>query len=193
MSEIVLFHSTLGLRPAILDAAERLRALGHRVHAPDVFDGETFTTIDAGLAKRDAVGIPELLRRWGAAVEGLPPGRLYVGWSLGCAAAASLAATKPGCKGVALLHGAPTLQRLGLRAWPRDVAVQVQRAERDPWVGAEEVAALRRDVEAAGAPFTQHLHPGEVHLFDDPGLPGHDPVAAASLWTALVDWVRAQG
>ena len=35
MAEVVLFHSALGLRPGVTTAADRLRAAGHKVHAPD--------------------------------------------------------------------------------------------------------------------------------------------------------------
>ena len=34
MAEIYLFHSALGLRPGVVEAAERLRRAGHYVHAP---------------------------------------------------------------------------------------------------------------------------------------------------------------
>ena len=39
MAHVLLFHSVIGLRPAVLTAAERLRAAGHTVLTPDLFDG----------------------------------------------------------------------------------------------------------------------------------------------------------
>ena len=42
MTEIVLFHSALGLRPGVTAAADRLRAAGQTVHTPDYYDGEVF-------------------------------------------------------------------------------------------------------------------------------------------------------
>ena len=63
MAEVVVFHSALGLRPAVLDWAERLRTEGHTVHTPDLFDGEVFDSLEAGARKRDEVGVPELMRR----------------------------------------------------------------------------------------------------------------------------------
>ena len=42
MASILLFHSVLGLRPAVLADAERLRAAGHDVSTPDLFDGAVF-------------------------------------------------------------------------------------------------------------------------------------------------------
>lgn len=175
MAELVLFHSALGLRPAILRFAERLRAAGHRVHAPDVYDGETFTTVEAGVAKRDAIGRPELMRRWRASVEALPDALVYLGWSLGAMGAAQLAGTRPGARGLILLHDATSPEWFGISRWPSTVPVQLHRAERDPWVEASEVEALRRAVTASGARFEEHVYPGETHLFDDPGVQGHDP------------------
>ncbi|MEZ5776444.1 MAG: hypothetical protein R3D33_17580 [Hyphomicrobiaceae bacterium] len=39
MAIIVLFHSALGLRPAVHDFADAIRAAGHTVHVPDYYDG----------------------------------------------------------------------------------------------------------------------------------------------------------
>jgi dienelactone hydrolase len=36
---VVLFHSVCGLRPAVRAAADRIRATGHEVAVPDLFDG----------------------------------------------------------------------------------------------------------------------------------------------------------
>ncbi|MDB5057961.1 MAG: hypothetical protein JWO59_1433, partial [Chloroflexi bacterium] len=37
MADIVLFHSVLGPRAGVTDAADRLRAAGHTVHTPDLY------------------------------------------------------------------------------------------------------------------------------------------------------------
>jgi hypothetical protein len=36
--EVLLFHSALGLRPAVREFADRLRADGHTLHTPDSFE-----------------------------------------------------------------------------------------------------------------------------------------------------------
>jgi dienelactone hydrolase len=58
MAEVVLFHSVLGLRPGVITAAEWLRAAGHTVHTPDLYDGEVFDDFDDGSRKEDALGLP---------------------------------------------------------------------------------------------------------------------------------------
>ena len=56
MTEIVLFHSALGLRADVLAFAEDLREKGQVVHAPDYYDSETFVDLDSCIPKRDAIG-----------------------------------------------------------------------------------------------------------------------------------------
>jgi dienelactone hydrolase len=42
MAELLLFHHAHGLTAGVLGFAEELRAAGHVVHVPDLYDGETF-------------------------------------------------------------------------------------------------------------------------------------------------------
>ena len=63
MASIVLFHSALGLTAGVKELAAELARDGHDVQTPDLFDGETFLTVEDGVKKRDALGIPELMRR----------------------------------------------------------------------------------------------------------------------------------
>jgi dienelactone hydrolase len=97
--EVVLFHSALGLRPAVHEFADRLRAEGHTVHTPDSFDGEVFDDLEDGFRKRDALGIPELMGRAQASVADLPSPIVLAGFSMGTGAAEFFAATRPGAQG----------------------------------------------------------------------------------------------
>ena len=143
MATIVLFHSALGLRPAVGRFADALRAQGHTVHTPDLYDGEVFDSLDAGIAKRDAVGVPELMARASAAVEALPSDVIYAGFSLGAAAAQSLALSRPGARGALLLEGAVPLSFFGLERWPADVPLRVEISRDDPWVEVDDARAMR--------------------------------------------------
>ena len=46
MAEVLLFHHAQGLTPGVRAFADDLRAAGHIVHTPDLFDGRTFQSID---------------------------------------------------------------------------------------------------------------------------------------------------
>jgi dienelactone hydrolase len=140
MAEVVLFHSVLGLRPGVIAAAERLRAAGHTVHAPDYFDGEVFDELDDGSRKEEALGYREIARRMSEAVAGLPTGLVFAGFSLGAVHAELLAASRPGALGAVLMYGAVPVEGLneffGVERWPKGVPVQVHYAAEDPWVEA---------------------------------------------------------
>jgi dienelactone hydrolase len=198
MAEIVLFHSALGLRPGVTVAADRLREAGHTVHVPDYYDGEVFDDLDDGLRKRDELGAAEIVRRAREAVAGLAAGLVFAGFSLGNDPAELLAATTPGTRGALLMHGAVPVEgfsEFGVEQWPEGVPVQVHYATEDPWVEAEEVAALGDAVRGAGAAFEEHTYPGSGHLFADPGLPEYDRASSEAMWLrvlAFLDLVDAR-
>ncbi len=199
MVEMVLFHSALGLRPAVTAAADRLRAAGHTVHAPDYYDGEVFDDLEDGLRKRDELGYAEIARRAREAVAGLPAGLVFAGFSLGAVPAELLAAGRPGALGAVLMHAAIPVEELGefgVERWPEGVPLQVHYAAEDPWVEVEEVPALGDAVGRAGAAFEEHTYPGSGHLFADPDLPEYDRSSSEAMWErvlAFLDRVDARG
>ena len=69
--EIVLFHSAYGLRPGVLQWAERLRQAGHMVHTPDLYDGEVFSDRMDAVRKIQQLGFDGMLARSQAAVAHL--------------------------------------------------------------------------------------------------------------------------
>lgn len=72
MTDVVLFHHAQGLTTGIRAFADRLAAAGHHVTTPDLYDGATFDTRDAGVAHGEELGFRTVLERGRAAVEGLP-------------------------------------------------------------------------------------------------------------------------
>jgi dienelactone hydrolase len=200
MAEVVLFHSVLGLRPGVIAAADRLRAAGHTVHTPDLFDGGVFDDLEDGMRKEDALGYREIARRARQAVAGLPKGLVFAGFSMGATHAELLAASRPGALGVVLMHGAESVEALreffGVKRWPAGVPVQAHYAAEDPWVEAEEVDDLGEAVRGGGAAFEKHVYPGSGHLFADPDLPEYDRASAEEMWErvlAFLDRIDARG
>jgi dienelactone hydrolase len=178
MATIALFHSALGLRRGVVAFADQLRAAGHDVHAIDSYDGVTFDDMDEGAAKRDALGVPELIHRAQAAVEGLPTDTVYAGFSMGTSAAEFLAATRPGARGAVLMNGALDPRMTGIESWPELVPVQVHYAVDDRLIDVAAIDALATAVRAAGASFEVHTYPTSGHLFADPDLPDYDRSSA---------------
>ena len=83
MAEVVLFHHAQGLTPGVAAFADELRRAGHTVHAPDLYDGRTFATLEEGLAYAEEIGFDEVTERGVQAAEALPAELVYAGFSLG--------------------------------------------------------------------------------------------------------------
>jgi dienelactone hydrolase len=83
VADVVPFHHALGLTAGCHALAEELRAAGHIVHTPDLYDGAVYTSLDDGLAHLERAGFDEVVQRGCDAVAGLPDRLVYVGISLG--------------------------------------------------------------------------------------------------------------
>lgn len=181
MAEVVVFHHVQGLTPGVQAFAEQLRAAGHTVHTPDLFDGATFATIEEGMAHARSVGFGTVLERGVAVAEDLSPELVYAGFSMGAMPAQKLAQTRAGARGALLLHGCIPVSEFGER-WPDGVPVQVHGMEADPFF-AEEGGDLdaARELAASTDQAEVFLYPGEEHLFTDSSLPAYDAAATALL------------
>jgi len=74
MAEVVLFHHVQGLTDGVRAFAEELRAGGHTVHTPDLFDGERPATIEDGIALVGRIGEETIDARVNEIVAALPEG-----------------------------------------------------------------------------------------------------------------------
>jgi dienelactone hydrolase len=182
MADLVLFHHVQGLTDGVRDFAGQLRAGGHTVHTPDLFDGQRPATIDDGIALTQAIGDDTLRERGDRAVASLPAGLVYAGFSFGAATAQRLAQTRHGAHG-ALLYEAciPISGEWAFGPWPDGVPVQIHGMDKDPFFALEgDIDAARELVETAGPELAQlFIYPGDRHLFTDSSLPSYDPDAAA--------------
>ena len=183
--DVVLLHSALGLRPAVLRAGERLTAAGHRVHVPDLYDGAVFDDVDAGVAHLEQLGWSTLVQR--VVALDLPAVAVPVGWSMGAGLAVHLVQTRPGARGAVLLHGGGIED--GDR-WP-GVPVALHHAVDDPWVELEYRDPLVAAAARSGAHVSLHVYPGAGHVFDDDDHPDSDPAAAGLLWDRVLRWLDA--
>ena len=61
MTTVALFHSVLGVREGVTDAAARLRAAGHEVLVVDQYDGRVFDDYGPAGAYVEEVGFPALM------------------------------------------------------------------------------------------------------------------------------------
>lgn len=189
MAEVLLYHHAQGQTPGFHAFAEELRQAGHTVHAPDLFDGRTFTSIEDGVAYAEEIGFDEIIERGVRAADGLPSELVYAGFSLGVLPAQKLAQTRPGAKGALLFHSCVPASEFG--GWPAGVPVQIHGMDGDPFfVGEGDVDAARALV-ASTEDAELFLYPGEEHLFADASLPGYDESAASLLTERVLAFLDA--
>ena len=178
MTEVLLFHHALGLTPGVVALADGLRAGGHTVHTPDLYDGRTFETVAQGVDHARGIGFGFLVERGAAIAAELPDDLVYAGISMGVMPAQNLAQNRPGARGAVFFESSVPAEEFG-GPWPAGVALQIHAMDADPeFVPTGDIDAARELVAAAddGELF---LYPGDQHLFTDAGLPSSDPEATA--------------
>jgi dienelactone hydrolase len=189
MAEVLLFHHAQGQTPGFHAFADELRGAGHTVHAPDLFDGRTFGSIDDGLAYvRELGGFGEVITRADSAAEGLPSGLVYAGFSLGVVPAQKLAQIRPGARGALFFYSCLPVSEFG--TWPAGVPVQIHGMDADPYFMDEgDVDAARELVEAA-EDAELFLYPGDQHYFADSSLPSYDASATRLLTQRVLEFLN---
>jgi dienelactone hydrolase len=181
MAELLLFHHAQGLTAGCLAFADELRAAGHFVHAPDLYDGKTFTELADGIGYAEQVGFDTIIERGRLAADNLPNEIVYAGFSLGAMPAQMLAQTRPGTKGALLFHSCVPTSEFG-GPWPQGVPLQIHMMDADglalpPNEDLDVAHQLDETVESAEL----FIYPGDRHLFADNSLPDYDAGAATRL------------
>jgi dienelactone hydrolase len=179
MAEVVLFHHAQGPTPGFLVFADELRASGHTVHTPDLYDGRTFSALDEGVGYAQQVGFDTIGERGRLATESLPNELVYAGFSLGVLPAQMLAQTRPGARGALLFSAAFPISEFG-DSWPQGLPLQIHMMEADEWVLGEDLDAARQ-IEGTIEGAELFLYPGDRHLFADNSLSDYDEASATLL------------
>ena len=188
MAEVVLFHHAQGLTRGVVAFADALRRTGHTVHTPDLYDGRTFLTLEAGVAHAEEIGFGEVIERGLRAVEGLPAALVYAGFSLGVLPAQRLAQTRAGARGALLFHACVPASQFG-SPWPVGVPVQVHAMDADPIFAGEGDIDAARALVAAATDAALFLYPGDQHLFADNSLSSYDEDAATLLCQRVLSFL----
>lgn len=190
MAHVLLFHHAQGLTPGVRAFADDLRAAGHTVHAPDLFEGRTFGSIDEGIDYIRGIGFDEMRERGVRLADDLPPGLVYAGFSFGAMIAQKLAQTRPGARGALLFYSAiPISGEWAFGPWPEGVPVQIHGMDNDPiFVGEGDIEAAR-EIVAAVDDAELFLYPGDQHYFADSSLPSYDAEATKLLTKRVLDFL----
>jgi dienelactone hydrolase len=194
MTEVLLFHHAQGLTRGVHAFADDLRAAGHTVHTPDLFDGRTFHSIDEGLAYIRGIGFDDMRERGVRVADQLPSGLVYAGFSFGVLPAQKLAQTRPGARGALLFYSClPISGEWAFGPWPAGVPVQIHGMDNDPiFVGEGDIVAAREIVEKV-ADAELFLYPGDQHYFADSSLPSYNADATALLTRRVLEFLDRAG
>lgn len=185
--DVVVFHHAVGLTNGVVAFADVLRSAGHSVHTPDLFDGRSFESIEAGVAHAEEVGFSEIIRRGARAFDERRGPRAVCGFSLGVLPAQMLSQTRSGdVKCAVLIDACLPLTEFG-PSWPAAVPVQIHGMDADPFfVGDGDIGHARvivgsdtRDQGEIDAEL--FLYRGDQHLFADRSLTACVPDAADRL------------
>jgi dienelactone hydrolase len=190
MAEVLLFHHAQGLTPGVQAFADELRAAGHTVHSPDLFDGRTFGSIEEGMAYIKGNGMDEMVEKGERTADDLSNELVYAGFSFGEMIAQKLAQTRPGAHGALLFYSCiPISGEWAFGPWPDGVPVQIHGMDNDPiFVGEGDVEAAREIVEKVGD-AELFLYPGDQHYFADSSLPSYDRDATELLTQRVLEFL----
>ncbi len=190
MAEVVLFHHMQGLTPGVVAFADELRRAGHTVHTPDLFEGRTFDSIEAGQAYVEGIGFEDMIESGVRAADTLPAEVVYAGFSFGVVVAQKLAQTRPGARGALLFYSCVPTSYFG--PWPDGLPAQIHGMDADPYfVGEGDIDAAREIVDTA-KDVELFLYPGNQHYFADSSLPSYDADATALLTKRVLDFLAAR-
>ena len=190
MATVLLFHHAQGQTPGFLTFADDLRAAGHTIHAPGLYDGRTFRDLSEGAAYAEQVGFQEIIRRGSEAAKELPADIVYAGFSLGVLPAQALAQTRPGATGALLFHACVSPSEFGT-SWPEAVPLQIHMMDADEWTEADRAMAEALVEQTPTAEL--FLYPGSAHLFADPSLGDYDEEAAVLIKVRTLAFLRGVG
>jgi dienelactone hydrolase len=190
MAEVVLFHHAQGLTPGVAAFAGDLRRAGHTVHTPDLFDGRTFDSIDAGMAYIGGIGTDAMIERGVLAAEAFPAEVVYAGFSFGVVVAQKLAQTRPGARGALLFYSCVPTSFFG--SWPDGLPAQIHGMDADPIFVDEGDIDAARELVATAKDVELFLYPGNQHYFADSSLPSYDAGATALLTQRVLDFLAAR-
>jgi dienelactone hydrolase len=190
LADVLLFHHAQGLTTGITRFADELRAAGHTVHSPDLFDGRTFGSIDEGMAYIKSNRMDEMVEKGERTADDLPNELVYAGFSFGEMIAQKLAQTRQGARGALLFYSCiPISGEWAFGPWPGGVPVQIHGMDKDPiFVGEGDVEAAREIVDNVDD-AELFLYPGDQHYFADSSLPSYDAEATELLTKRVLEFL----
>lgn len=191
---VLVLHPWWGLNDDVRAFCDRLAAAGFTVAAPDLFRGETATTIDE--AEKLSGGFDDAFGEAAtvAALDALlaesagSKSVSVIGFSFGAAWAIWLSAQRPEVGRVVLYYGSWVGPILAGSKAP----ILGHFAENDPYEDTETVAALEQICRDAGRHAEIHTYAGTGHWFAEPSQAAYVAQAADLAFGRTVGFLRLE-
>ncbi len=180
---VLVLHPWWGLNDDVRAAADRLRAQGYQVEAPDLYHGRVATTIDGAKPlqqelskdwKRGMAEIEEALTKLSKQADRVA----VLAWSMGVWFSWQLAQARAD-----RIHGLVSFYGLGEvepgKALP---PVLGHFAEDDEFESLDDARRTERALIEGGGVAQFHVYPGTKHWFDEPSRPEFDKAASEQAW-----------
>lgn len=154
-----------------------LRADGHDVLLPDLYEGRAADDLESGLQLMAEVGWSAICARARAAMRDAPPSTVLAGLSMGAGVVGEIWADRPETPAVLLFHAPARIPdaRLGTRA-------EIHAGDDDPFAPADALAGWRATAADRGLSAQVHIYPGVGHFFTDPDSIDYDEQASEKAW-----------
>lgn len=198
---VVVLHAWWGLTEPFRQVCDRLAEAGFTALAPDLYHGKTTATVeeadelagalDNGRASGEvAAAARYLLQSAGSNPAGGRGKVALIGFSLGGAFALDGSVTlADDVAAVVIFYATYT----GLEFSRAQAGYLFHLAEHDPYEPEESVAAMKQELEAAGARATFYTYPGTTHWFFEANRPdAYDASAAALAWERTIAFLNAE-
>ena len=186
MAEVIVFHHALGRTAGIEAFGNALAVAGHDVITPDLFDGATFETVEAGVAHAQSIGFEAIAEAGARIADQCGNDLTVIGFSLGVLPAQKIAQTRKGVAAAVLCHSALPLSVFG-GSWPQIVALQLHMGSRDPFVEEDRDAIEELMVAAPNA--TLHEYDTAAHLVADVSSPDYDAGITSQLLARTLEFI----
>jgi carboxymethylenebutenolidase len=200
---VVVLHAWWGLTEPFRQVCDRLAEAGFVALAPDLYRGQTATTVEEAKAlgsaldgefervRGDIAGALQYLLQHDATHPADGRGAFgSVAFSLGGAYALDMSINlAEEIAAVSIFYATyPDLDFSGAKA-----AYLFHFAENDPYEPAESVAQMEQALKEAGRRATFYTYPGTTHWFFEANRPdAYDPAAAALAWERTVAFLNAE-
>jgi dienelactone hydrolase len=206
---VIVVHEWWGQNDYARMRARMLAALGYTALAVDMY-GEGWTADNPDDASELAIGVSSNLplekARFEAGMEFLlnhktvdPENIAAFGYCFGGAVVLNMARIGEQLKGVASFHGTLGTEHPA-RPWSVKAQIISFSGDADPMIGADKIAAFKKEMEAAGVKYRVVIYPGAKHAFTNPEadalgkkfkLPvAYDAAADKDSWEKATEFLR---